>query len=132
MKMFVLAAPLTLVSCVTSGDLSRLEDAHSAYQRDMGESLAELRAGAISETEFEAKSREESSELKLALAQVVEDVDQRTEAALTAASKGAPVTGNPLIDLGITAVAGFLGTTLYRDRKRKLRGEPVSEPKGTA
>jgi len=114
-----------LSSCVTSGDLERLEAAHRDYQEAQSAALEELREEAISADEYEERTETAFDNLKEELGETIDTVEARTEAALTAGTS----TGSPLLDMGLTALtgamAGALGLNAHRNRRRKDRGETV-------
>ncbi len=118
-------ALLCLSSCVTSGDLARIEQAQAHYQGVQREALEELREDTITPDEYEERTETAFDHFKEELGETIDTVEARTEAALTAGTS----TGNPLLDMGLTALtgamAGALGLNAHRNRRRKDRGETV-------
>lgn len=125
MKTLLPLLPLLCASCVTSGDLARIEQAQAHYQDAQREALEELREDTITPDEYEERTETAFDNFKEELGETIDTVEARTEAALTAGV----ATGNPLLDMGLTALtgamAGALGLNAHRNRRRKDRGETV-------
>lgn len=101
MRRLVPVLALALGACVTPGDLRTLAD-----------TIEDQQAGFI--------SREEAAER---IREVADDVEERTKIPTDPVELSLY-----LLSLGITGVATAKGVNLARDRKRALRGEPVSVP----
>jgi hypothetical protein len=133
MKNIILASCLALcASCVTSGDLARIEDAQGQYQLQVQSALSDLKADTITPEQADARIHTAQTDLKSEISATIEAVKQRTDAVATAATK-IPTDPMSLITyiagLGV-AVAGSSKlaakkVNAERDLNRKLRGEPV-------
>lgn len=113
--------------CVaTKGDLQDLRGAWSERDEAVQEALDELEEGKITFEQFQARLAEANGEVYSTLDAKIEEVAERAQDVVAAT---APVTGNPLIDLGLAVVTSILGAgygvNRYRDGRRKARGEPA-------
>lgn len=121
--LIALLLPL-LAGCVTSSDLQRLESAQLDYQREVDGSLDKLRDGTVTHDEAKEEIAEARATLLAEIEATAKEVEARTTAVAKAATEG-PITGHPLIDLGLSSLIGAFGANTYRNQKRKARNEPV-------
>lgn len=133
------------IGCVTTGDLQELADIHEQsiqgiktaqveYQVKVEDILADAsktEAERFEELKEAADTRNDAIEAIAKMAgtsveQLIAVIEARTEAAVEGVGT---VTGNPIIDLLVNTVLaaglGAAGADRIRDRRRRLRGEPV-------
>lgn len=133
------------IGCVTTGDLQELADIHEQsiqgiktaqveYQSKVEDILADAsktEAERFEELKEAADTRNDAIEAIAKMAgtsveQLIAVIEARTEAAVEGVGT---VTGNPIIDLLVNTVLaaglGAAGADRIRDRRRRLRGEPV-------
>ena len=129
--LLALIAALLLTGCVTSSDIRRIEEAQASYRIEVGKTLEELEAEAITEKQAEDQIDDAQKDLKQELEETIAQVEERTQAIAKAASH---IPTDPVSLL--TYVAG-LGAAVAgssrlaekrvndkRDRARRMRGEP--------
>ena len=118
-----------LCSCVTSGDLRRIEDAQALRAAEIERAVAEYRSDAITGEELDKRVTAANQEAAKETRSVIEEVQERTEANI-AAIKNGPITGNPILDAlltaGVSAGTAYFGVNKVRDGRRRMRGEPVA------
>lgn len=143
--LFLSAGVFLFVSCVTTADLQDLADIHEQsiegikvaqveYQAKVEEILmdaSKTEAERFEDLKEAADARNDAIETIAKMAgtsveQLIAVIEARTEAAVEGVGT---VTGNPLIDLLVNTVLaaglGAAGADRIRDRRRRLRGEPV-------
>jgi len=115
-------------SCVTSGDLARVEQAQAAFHSQQAANLEALRADSITPEEYEDRSDEAFDELRDEIGATIEAVEERTAAVATAA-KNIPTDPSSLITyllgIGGTIAGSVAATNKVRDNRRKIRNEQV-------
>lgn len=114
---------LMMSSCVTPGDTQRASDAHALAAASAQQAEADFNAGLISAEERLARQSAALAELKAALEEIGDDIDQRTRDSLTGIVGG--LSGTELTSQAIMALLAGVGVNLFRNQKRRKRGEPV-------
>ena len=126
--LLALCAALFATSCVMPSDLRAIADAQEEYQLNVRDTLDELGRETITAEEADERIADSQTTLLSEVEATLEGAEERTKAMFDAVAVGAPVTGHPLLDLGITGALSALGLNSYRDRRRKKRKEPVAVP----
>jgi hypothetical protein len=98
-------------SCVTPGDMQRVQDAQTRYQEKLDEKLDDLAAGAITEAEFKAAQELAQRDRNEELEQVKEDIEDRT--------KGFGGILQDPIGVLLGGIGSFVATNAVRNRSRR-------------
>lgn len=123
----VALAAAGLSSCVTSGDLARVEQAQFSYQSAQLSALQELRADTITPDQYEERTESALESLQREIGETIEAVERRTEAIASAAGQLPTDPGSLLtylLGLGGTVASSVMATNAVRD-KRRLKGTDV-------
>jgi len=104
--------------CVTSGDLHRIADSQAIFEARAEETLEKLEAGQSTAEEARKEIRTAAEDARSVAEEVIADVAKRTEDGVGGLIDGLT---NPAgaAQAGVAAVL----LNLWRDRKRKKRGE---------
>jgi len=124
-------------SCVaTKGDLLDMRASFEARDAKIDEALDDLEAGVISETELRDRITAANGQVYDSINGKVDEISGRVQQ-IVAGAAGSPITGNPMIDLGLTALGSVIGgfglTQHVRNKQRQARGELVTtDPRAVA
>lgn len=115
MRRFAACFLITVSSCVTPADLGRWEEAWEQRLGQQKQALDDLEAQRITRKEYDIRTQAAERQHQERLAEIEQQAEERAEyyAALLATMMGVMVPG------------ASVAVNMYRDRKRRKRGEPV-------
>ncbi len=123
-----LAISLFSSSCLaTASDIAELKESSYVRDRQQADALAQLQQGTISPAEYAELQAKAKAEWIASVDAKFDEVQERGHQWLD----GMPTTGNTLVDMGIGLLVSTFSaeraTSFVRDRKRRVRGEPVGK-----
>ena len=128
MKIIYAGACALILSCTSCIGVEWKEDL-AQFERDQTILLEQYKAGAISYEQLVEVGAQLRKEFGEEMQENVDETATQVKELIHTATNSGPITGNPLLDtllaLAGTALAGGVGANQWRDRKRKLRGEPT-------